>query len=134
MNVGAVMQEVADRLDTITNLRVFAHPVKKATAPYAVVDYPDDYTYDATYGRGMDQMTLPVVVWVSNVTDRSAREAISGYLSGSGSSSVKEVLESGTYTEFDVLRVASAALDIYTMNGTDYLVAVFSLEIAGQGA
>lgn len=134
MDVGTVMQQVADRLDTITDLRVHAHPMKKVTAPAAVVAYPSTYDYDGTYGRGMDTMTLNVVVWVGGLDDRSVRDKVSTYLAGSGSSSVKEILESGTYTAFDVLRVASADLDVYSMNATDYLVAVFELEISGQGA
>lgn len=208
MDVGTVMQQVADRLDTITDLRVHAHPMKKVTAPAAMVAYPSTYDYDGTYGRGMDTMTLNVVVWVGGLDDRSVRDKISTYLAGSGSASVKAVLEaepteahwwvSGpldlasytapdytdipvdrlapgdrfvypgshdkftwdgatwnydgtagadgtagqvivipaptTYTAFDVLRVASADLDVYTMNATDYLVAVFELEISGQGA
>lgn len=134
MNIGAVMQEIADQLDTIPDLRVHAYPVKKVLPPAAVVAYPTDVTFDATYGRGMDTMTLNVVVWVANLVDRAARDAVSAHLSGTGTSSVKEVLESGTYTSLDVLRVASADLDVYQMNATDYLVAVFELEISGQGS
>lgn len=134
MIVSDVMQEVADQLKTIDGLRVHAYPAATINAPAAVVAYPSDYEFDATYGRGMDQMTLNVIVWVGKPVERTTRDRISAYLNGSGTSSVKEVLESHTYTSLDVLRVASADLDVYTMNGADYLVAVFELAIAGQGA
>lgn len=134
MIVKDVMQEVADQLDTITGLRVHAYPVATISAPAAVVAYPSDYEFDATYGRGMDTLTLNVIVWVGKPVERTTRDRISAYLDGSGTASVKEVLESHTYTSLDVLRVASADLDVYTMNGADYLVAVFELAIAGQGA
>ena len=134
MIIADVMQEVAEQLDTIAGLRVHAYPAATITAPAAVVAYPSDYTFDATYGRGMDTMTLQVVLWVGKAVERSVRDRISAYLNGSGTSSVKEVLEAGTYTSLDVLRVASAELDVFAMNGADYLVAVFDLEIAGQGA
>lgn len=135
MNVAAVMQEIADRLDTIDGLNVHGYPALRITVPAATVLYPEDYTYDGTYSRGMDQMTVRVAVFVNKATgdERTTRDRLSAYLNGSGPASVKAVLEADTYESLDVLRVVSADLDVYTMNGADYLVAVFELEISGQG-
>jgi hypothetical protein len=135
MIVKDVMQEIADRVDTIDGLRVHAYPAATIVPPAAVVAYPDSYDFDGTYGRGMDSMSLSVVVWVGKALERTTRDRISAYLDGSGTSSLKEVLESDdTYSSFDVLRVVSAKLDVFTMNGADYLVAVFDLDISGQGS
>lgn len=134
MDLGDVMDEVSTRLDTIAGLRCFAWPPGAAVPPAAVVGYPSDYTYDATYGRGMDRMTLPVVVLVGRPTDRSTRDAIAAYVNGSGSASVKAVLESGTYTALHTLRVMSVDFDVYQLGGTDYLAAIFDLDIAGSGS
>jgi hypothetical protein len=134
MNLDDVMDEIATRLDTIAGLRCFAWPPGTATPPAAIVSYPNDYTYDETYGRGMDRMTLPVVVLVGRPTDRSTRDALAQYVNGSGAASVKAVLESGTYTALHTLRVMSADFDVYQLGGTDYLAAIFELDIAGQGS
>lgn len=134
MNLGAVMDAVAARLDTIVGLRCFAYPPDAIQPPAAIVSYPETIAFDATYGRGMDRITLPLVVVVGKVHDRSTRDVLGAYCGGSGATSVKAVLESGTYTAFDVVRVASAEFDVVTIAGTEYMAGLFELDIAGQGA
>lgn len=138
MNLADVMDQIGDRLDTIPDLRVFRWPPDQPPAPpAAIVTYPDTYTYDETYGRGMDRISsLPVVLLVGKVSDRTARDRIAKYVSGSGPESVKAVLESGTYSAFDMVRVVSVEFDRITFGGTgnEYLSATLSLDIAGQGA
>lgn len=134
MDLVAVMDEIGDRLDTIDGLRVFRYPPDSITPPAAVVAYPDSLTFDETYGRGMDRLTLPVVVVVGRQSDRASRDNLGRYCDGSGSASVKAVLESGSYTAFDTLRVMSVEFDSVTMAGTDYVAAMFDVDIAGSGA
>ncbi|SCG38234.1 hypothetical protein [Micromonospora zamorensis] len=134
MDVRAVMTEVAERLRTIPNLRVYDYPPGTATAPAAIVSYPESITYDETYGRGMDRMALPVVVLIGRPTDRNTPDKLAAYANGSGSSSVKAVLESGTYTAFDDLRVESADFDVVSLGGTDYMAGMFNLNVWGQGS
>jgi hypothetical protein len=135
MNLGDVMDQVAGRLDTIDGLNVFAFPPDSLSPPAAWIAYPAAYTFDATYGRGMDRITdLGVVVVVGKVSDRSTRDLISQYADGSGSASVKAVLQSGTYNAFDGLRVTEVTFDVVTRGGTDYLAALFTLDIAGKGS
>lgn len=135
MNLGAVMQAVADRIDTITGLRVYAYPPDDVAVPAAIVGYPDTYTFDETYRRGMDRIeSLPVVVLVGQVSDRASRDTITQYVKGSGAASIKAVVESGTYTAFDTVRVTGVAFDVVTFAAVDYLGATFTLDIAGQGA
>jgi len=128
-----VMQAIADQLNTIAGLRCFAWPPGTVTPPAAVVGYPERCTFDETYGRGMDLLTVPVVVIVGPPYQRQARAAFSAYTAGSGASSVKAVLESGTYTAFDAVRVASWDQDVYRLAGVDYLAAIFELQIGGKG-
>jgi len=134
MDLASVMDEVSGRLDTIAGLRCYPYPVATVTPPAAVVSYPDTYTYDATYGRGMDRMSLPVVLVVGKVSDRAARDTLGAYCDGSGTKSVKQVLEGGTYTAFDSLRVESIEFDVVSIAGVDYMAGVFTVDIAGSGA
>jgi hypothetical protein len=53
---------------------------------------------------------------------------------GSGASSVKAVLESGTYTAFEAVRVTGGEFDTVTIGGTDYLAVAFDLDIVGRGS
>lgn len=134
MDLGDVMDEVAARLTTIEPLRAFAWPQSAIVPPAAIVGYPENITYDATYGRGMDRMTLPVVVVVGKATERTARDRLAQYVNGSGAASFKAVLEAEPHTAFDTLRVVDADFDVYQISGTDYVAAIFNLDIAGQGA
>ncbi|HZO67756.1 MAG TPA: hypothetical protein VFB74_22390 [Kribbellaceae bacterium] len=133
MNLAAVMDAVSARADTIAGLRCYAWPVAKVTPPALIVSYPEDITFDETYGRGMDRMTLPAVAVVGKASDRTARDLVAAYCNGSGASSVKQVLESGTYTAFHHVRVASIEFDVVSIAGVDYIAALFTLDIAGSG-
>jgi hypothetical protein len=134
MDLGDVMDEVADELDTIAGLRCFAYPPDSITPPAAIVSYPEDLAFDATYDRGADTVLLPVIVAVGKVHDRGTRDLVAAYCVGSGASSIKAVLEAGTYTAFDSVRVARAEFDVVRIGGTDYLAALFDLDIIGDGA
>jgi len=134
MDLANVMQAVSDRLDTIAGLRCFAYPPPTLTPPGAVVSYPDTLTFDETYGRGMDRLRLPVVIVVGKVSDRAARDELGLFCNGSGAKSVKAVLESGTYSAFQTVRVMDIEFDVVTIAGVDYMAALFNLDIAGAGA
>jgi hypothetical protein len=138
MDLAAVMDEIGDRLDTIPNLRVFRHPPGKVTPPAAIVSFPDGYTFDATYGRGSDEMKIPLIVVVGKPTDKPARDRLAEYVNGSGARSFKSVLEaepeSGGYTAFDVVRVEGWEFDVVTIGGTDYMAGLATLDIAGPGS
>jgi hypothetical protein len=129
-----VMDEVAARLATIEGLRVFAYPTDSVAPPAAVVSFPENITFDETYGRGMDRMTLPVVVAVGKPYARSTRPLLAAYCNGSGPASVKAALEAGDYASCDVVRVTGIDFDVVTIAGTDYMAALFDLDIAGAGA
>lgn len=134
MNLANVMDEVSAQLDTIDGLRCFAYPPPTLSPPAAVVSYPDEYTFDETYGRGMDRLKLPVVVVVGRPVERTTRDRLGAYCDGSGPSSVKSVLESGTYTAFDTVRVEGIEFDAVDIGGVAYMAAMFTLDIAGSGS
>jgi hypothetical protein len=133
VNLADVMDELAAQLDTITGLRVTAFPAAQVQVPAAVVGLPEDITFDLTYGRGVDQMNIPVFVLVGNVWDRTARDEIAAYVDGSGTSSIKAVLEAGTYTAMSSVRVASATFETVSVAAVEYLAATFSVDVYGTG-
>nr|UXE44752.1 hypothetical protein Hi04_10k_c361_00016 [uncultured bacterium] len=134
MILSDCMDQISAQLDTIAGLRCFAYPPDSVVPPAAFVSFPSEYQFDGTYGRGMDMFHLGVLVVVGKTTDRVTRDLISAYVNGSGTKSVKAVLEAGTYTAFEVIHVASVAFDTVQVAGTDYLAAEFTLEITGSGS
>lgn len=136
MNLGDVMEEIADRLRMIGGgLTVHGFPPDRVGGVTAIVTYPEAYSYDATYGRGSDRIAnLPVVILVGSVDDRGTRDRIGKYCDGSGAESVKQVLESwASYTAFDSISVRTCEFDIVTISGTEYLAATFACDITGKG-
>ncbi len=80
-------------------------------------------------------MTLPVWVLVGRSSDHSSHRAIAEYANGSGARSVKQVLEAGTYTAFDVVTVTSLSdFSFIPWGGAEFLAAEFSLDIIGSGS
>jgi hypothetical protein len=136
VNLVALMDELAARLDTVPSLagKTYGYPpAKLASTPAAIVTYPTDGAYDATYGRGTDSMTGVVVVVVGRPTDRTARDRVGGYIAGSGPESMKGVLDADGYASCDGVRVTGWETDVYSIGDIEYLTAVFSLEIYGPG-
>lgn len=135
MDLAAVADELAAQLETITGLRVFAYPPPTLVPPAAIVSYPDRVTFDETYGRGMDRAEQwPIVLVVGKASDRAARDRVYRYADGSGAVSVKAVLEAGEYTAFETIRVAGVEFDVVTIAATDYIAALFTVDIAGPGS
>lgn len=133
MDLVNSMDQLRARLGTIDGLRTFEFG-EKVTPPGAVVALPDQITFDETYARGADSMQLVAGILVGRTTDRAAWRRVAAYAAGSGSSSVKAVLESGTYTAFDYVTVTGCRFDVWTKQGTQYLVAAFDLDVVGSGS
>lgn len=136
MNLSAVCAEVAEVLDTIDGLRCFAYQPQTITPPAAIVlnPAPGDIVYDATYGRGMDRMTLPLLIVGGRSDNRSVQQSIREYCDGSGPRSVKAVLERATFTSLHTIRVSTGGVDGVVVGGVEYLAALLDLDIAGQGS
>jgi hypothetical protein len=135
MDLGAVMDEVGDRLDNITGLRVHRYPPDDVSPPAAIVSYPETITYDETMRRGMDRYPdLSVAILLGKVSARATRDAISVYADGAGDRSIKAVLDGGDYESCDSVRVTGAEFDVVTIAAVDYLGVMFNLDIVGPGA
>jgi hypothetical protein len=128
------MDEIGTQLDTITGLRVFDYPPDRIEPPAAIVDYPERIEFDTAGARGSDNMELHVLVYAGRVSDRASRDQLSDYADGSGAASIKAVIEAGTYTAFDTVRVQHVEFDYAAIAGTTYVQAEFFLDIAGAGA
>lgn len=134
MNVATVIDELVTALGSISGLRVYGFVAGSIAPPTAIVGLPDNATFDLTFQRGMDQLTMPVTVLLSKADDRISTKQLANYLAGSGAKSIKAAIDGGTYTAADSVTVTSAEVTIETVGGIEYLVATFSVSVAGQGA
>lgn len=134
MNLGAVMDDLGAALATIDGLRVSPYWADRVHAPAAVIGWPEPLTFDLTMGRGGDRVELPVIVLVGRVDTRTARDTVSAYADGSGSRSVKAVLEAHTPTAYHSARVDRAEFGVMTVAAVEYLAATFYVDITGNGS
>lgn len=133
MNVAALMDEIGTALSTVPGLRVHPFQAKRVTPPSALIGLPDSYTFDATYGRGSDRLSLPVLVVVGGVSDRASRDQLARYADGAGTHSVKSAIESGDYAEADTVVVSSVEFPGVRIADLDYLAASFTVDVLGPG-
>jgi hypothetical protein len=134
MDLGQVMDEVGNALGSIAGLRVFPYSVARVSPPAAVVLWPERIDFDAAMGRGGDRITLPVIVLIGKVDERSARDRLAPLLSSSGPGSVKQVVEDYEAVSWDSVRVVSAVPDSFTSGENTYIGATFTLDIIGKGS
>ena len=135
MDVQAIADELGEALKAIAGLTVPEWGVQRVSPPFALIPLPDAVTYDLTYGRGGDRIEdWPLLVLIDRPARPESRRAIAEYAAGSGPSSVKQAIEDHTYTACDPPRVTSCEFDVVSYAGTDYLAAMFHLDISGKGA
>lgn len=140
MDLYTVMTEIDVRLKTIAGLRVAEFGYAKSVQPPAAVQYPPDrINFDGTYGRGSDDyQDHLVVVFVGNANARSALQAITPFVRGSGPKSIKAVLDAtnvAPYASCSDLTVQWAELDPGAkMGNRELLAALFHCKITGIGA
>ena len=132
MDLTAVVAELAEQLDEIEGLNVYPYPADSVTAPAALF-WPENVEYDLNMARGSDRLTLTLWVAVGRAHDKTAWQRLAGYASGSGTASVKEVLEAGTYTELESVRVTGCTFGELTVSGASYLAGLFTVDILGSG-
>lgn len=136
MNLKDVAAEIAAQVDTIAGLRCFGFVPDSITPPAAMVLYPEDITFDASYKRGADRMNGQLLVVVGRVADRKTLDLLGVYADGSGAKSIKQVIEArtGSWVACNDVTVVSVVFEPVEIGGAPYMAAVFTLKIAGKGA
>lgn len=134
--LSQIAVEVAERLALIDGLHAYSYAPGAIVPPAVMVLNPDpgNIRYDATYGRGLDVMTLPLLLLVSRATERTGQQLVREFLDGSGGRSIKAALESsGDYATLDVIRMSVSGVDGVAIGGVEYIAALIDLEIGASG-
>jgi hypothetical protein len=132
MILANVIDDLETRLKTIPGLRVYPWGTQKITPPGCVLTMPERITVRSVAGRGSRIEGLAVVVAVGRTTSRTAPRLLSPFVSTEGTQSIKYVLESGTYTAFDVVEVDTIEINELSLAGVDYLGAMINTNIVGK--
>lgn len=130
IDIGAVMDAIGTALTAVPNLRVRDYPSESANPPEAIVSLPTQLEYDVVMGRGADRAVIPVMILVGKVSDRTARDLMARYISGTGSYSIKTALDGTLSGAAQTVRVTVAMPpDVVTIGAVEYLGASLEVEV-----
>lgn len=126
-----MLDALAEAVDTIPSLRVYAYPADSVAPPAAVVGLPVT-PFDFTMG-GAEEWQVPVWVMVGKVSDRASRSALCAYVTPTGATSVKAAIEADPTLggACDSVHVTRAEFTTLSVAGTEYLAAEFTAEVVG---
>jgi len=132
MKIPDLLDGLAERLRTIDGLTVTTDPGANVAVPMAIVS-DGDITYNATMGRGSDDVDVVVSVYVSRSESSEGAFEVRDYKSGHGDNSIRTALETSIgatdtlATAGVMVRVDSAASGISTRGDASYIVVNVSL-------
>lgn len=122
---------IAANLATITGLRTSPEMPDNPNPPIALVR-PVTVEYNQAMARGMTKYTFVVVVIVGRAEERTAQRALDAYCSSTGTSSIKNAVESDKTLGGNAYDCRVTEMRNYTpiqlQEGT-YLAAEFSVDV-----
>jgi hypothetical protein len=126
MNLSNIMDGLAALVTAAAVVKtVYAFPQESVTVPCAIVAYPTNIVFDATFQRGSDTVDIPVFFVVGKVSLKSTRDKLSSILTGVGS--IKTALD-GAHSFGDV-RCTDATPELITIAAIDYMALRFDTEV-----
>lgn len=130
-SVSAIRDGLKTALETIGGLRAYDTEPGQVSVPAAVVIPGEPFVeYDLAMGDNADQLNFVVLVLVQRADDRTAQDALDGYLAGSGALSVKSAIEG---TLGGVVNDASVSTAVgygpYSYANVEYLGVKFNVSV-----
>lgn len=135
MIVKNVHNELANRLEIIPGIRAvkYEDDADEIQLPSGLISLPPQIRYHGTFANGMSEMDCLITILVSLVDARVRLEQIAPYGDDTGPYSVKEILETGTYTAMDVVTIHTGMFTVLTIAETTYKAFIAQGKIAGSG-
>lgn len=132
MTPSTVRDNIKTQLSSISGLRIYDIVPDSVNVPAAVVGLMD-MEFDASFNRGFDRASLDLILITGRMSERSAQNSLDGFLAGSGSGSIKAVLENNKTLSgaCQTLRVTTATSGSLQVGGIDYLAYRYRVELIG---
>lgn len=127
-NLEDIMDQIGVALSQIHGLNWFDYPPKSAQAPFAFCDFPETLVFDGAMRRGMDRVTINVVVGVSSQVDKSSRSLLAAYGASTGPKSIKDYIDRAEIGQS--CRVVSVEFGMIALASGVFSGATFTLDIA----
>ena len=129
---STVRSNLKTRLATISGLKTYDSIPDSVNVPAAIVGQLD-LNFDATFNRGYDNATCTILVIVGCMSESAGQAKLDGYLSSTGSTSVKAAIEADKTLSGAVqtLRVTTATAGSVQVASIDYLAYRYTVELIG---
>lgn len=137
MNIDDVRDGAARALKTIAALTAYEYLPDAPVLPCAVVGLPTR-VYDLTFSRGVDRLTLPVIVLLARGVDRYDSKLLNGILAGDGPLSIKAAIEAdrtlgGACSGARVTQANPVEETLGGQTGSNYVGYRFEVDVVGRG-
>jgi hypothetical protein len=92
-DIGAICEGLAHNLSGLSGVQVSAYLLANPTPPACEIE-PGTIKYDRAFGRGLDELSFIVRMFVGMTSDIGAQKRLYPFLAASGETSVKAAVES----------------------------------------
>ena len=127
MNLSVVRESLRDALGTIDGLSVSMFQAASVHPPHAVVKMASG-NYDTTMRRGLDGISVQIIVYVSRAADELALEQLDQFITGTGDKSIKTAVDAATGTGISYFRVGEFQVGTASLGSEEFLAATFDVE------
>lgn len=135
MRPSVIREGFATALRQIHGLTVSTTQTSNIQPPHAIVALPSG-VYDSTMGRGSDTLTFQIAVYIARADDPLAFDLLDDFVAGSGSRSIKAVLEEPTDTGLTTAMVRVRSYEVGSASSSDsseLMAATFEVEAVVPG-
>lgn len=130
MNLNDIYDELLEACATIDGLETYGVLSESIEVPAIVPDAPDIVEYDQTYGGALNRAELVLKVIASRTSMADGMALLLELVSFEGERSVKQAIESATYTALSKPRVIRAeGFGSIQFGSVFYLVADLIVEV-----
>ena len=126
---------LVDALKTLPGLTVSPYRVANIQPPHAEIGLPQ-IEYDGTMGRGMDTLSLQIMVFVARHDEELAQAAIDEFVSGHDGQSLKTVLEDKDLTgltEASVTLLRTETGTASSLDGSEWMTCSCDVRVVVSG-
>lgn len=136
MRPGDVMAEAALAIAAVEGVRkTWGYPPDDiSVSPSGYVSYPQQGTYNETYGHGVSGMTdLAIVLVAGEPGQRKTHDLLMGWVADTGAQSIVRQLEAWSWESCDDLTITTWEIIPETVAGNAYLAVMFRATVMGPG-
>lgn len=130
-SINSLRTAIATNLATISGLRTAAEMPDNPNPPIALVR-PVSIDYNQAMNKGLTRYSFAVIVIVGRADERTAQRSLDGYCSSTGSSSIKNAVESNRTLSGNAYDCRVTEMRNYTpiqLNEGTYLAAEFAVDV-----